>query len=67
MIENSIANLESLAARGMTYMTLTWNNSTPWASSAYDETFRRYSLKHLGLTDLGKQIVTRMNELGVNR
>lgn len=65
MIENSIANLESLAARGMTYMTLTWNNSTPWASSAYDETFRRDSLKHLGLTDLGKQIVTRMNELGV--
>lgn len=65
MIENSIKNLESLAARGMTYMTLTWNNSTPWASSAYDETFRKDSLKHLGLTDFGKQVVSRMNELGV--
>ena len=65
MIESKIENLEALAARGMTYMTLTWNNSTPWASSAYDETFRKDSLEHLGLTDLGKQIVTRMNELGV--
>ena len=65
MIESKIENLEALAARGMTYMTLTWNNSTPWASSAYDETFRKDSLTHLGLTDLGKQIVMRMNELGV--
>lgn len=65
MIENNIGNLEALAKRGMTYMTLTWNNSTPWASSAYDETFKRDSLKHVGLTDFGKQIVKRMNELGV--
>ncbi|MGV3685987.1 MAG: dipeptidase [Daejeonella sp.] len=65
MIESRIDYLEALAARGMTYMTLTWNNSTPWASSAYDETFKRDSLKHLGLTDLGKKIIKRMNELGV--
>ncbi|MEJ7692532.1 dipeptidase [Daejeonella sp.] len=65
MIESRIENLESLAARGMTYMTLTWNNSTPWASSAYDETFRKDSLKHVGLTDFGKQVIKRMNELGV--
>ncbi|WP_411275638.1 dipeptidase [Daejeonella sp.] len=65
MIESKMEYLEALAARGMTYMTLTWNNSTPWASSAYDETFRKDSLKHVGLTDLGKQIVKRMNELGV--
>ncbi|MGB4398593.1 MAG: dipeptidase [Daejeonella sp.] len=65
MIESRIENLDALAKRGMTYMTLTWNNSTPWASSAYDETFRKDSLKHVGLTDLGRQIVRRMNELGV--
>jgi membrane dipeptidase len=65
MIESRIENLESLAKRGMTYMTLTWNNSTPWATSAYDETFKKDSLKHVGLTDLGRQIVRRMNELGV--
>lgn len=65
MIENRIDKLEELAARGMTYMTLTWNNSTIWASSAYDEWFKKDSLKQLGLSDLGKQIVKRMNDLGV--
>jgi membrane dipeptidase len=65
MIENRLDYLEALAERGMIYMTLTWNNSTPWASSAFDETFRRDSLKHLGLTDFGKKVITRMNELGV--
>ena len=65
MIEDSVKNLDSLAKRGMTYMTLTWNNSTPWASSAYEETFKKDSLKQLGLSNLGLQIVQRMNELGV--
>jgi membrane dipeptidase len=65
MIENKIENLEALANRGMTYMTLTWNNSTSWSSSAYEETFKRDSLKQIGLSDLGKQIIKRMNELGV--
>jgi membrane dipeptidase len=65
MIENKIENLEALAKRGMTYMTLTWNNSTPWSSSAYEETFKKDSLKQIGLSDLGKQIIKRMNELGV--
>lgn len=65
MIGNSLENLEALAKRGMTYMTLTWNNSTDWSSSAFDETFRKDSLKQTGLNDLGKQIVRRMNELGV--
>jgi membrane dipeptidase len=65
MIENRIENLEALAKRGMIYMTLTWNNSTPWSSSAYEETFKMDSLKQIGLSDLGKQIIKRMNELGV--
>ena len=45
-------------------MTLTWNNSTSWATSAMDETGHADSLKHKGLTDFGKQVVRRMNELG---
>src|SRR5690606_36333446 len=65
MIENSLEKLEALANRGMTYMTLTWNNSNPWASSAYDETFRKDSLDHIGLTDFGRQVIRKMNELGV--
>ncbi len=38
MIENDITKLDSLFKRGSKYMTLTWNNSTDWATSAKDET-----------------------------
>lgn len=65
MIEDSMKHLEALAARGMNYLTLTWNNSTSWATSAADETERGDSLAFKGLTDNGKKIVARMNELGV--
>ncbi|HMG66174.1 MAG TPA: dipeptidase [Chitinophagaceae bacterium] len=65
MIENDMAKLDSLFRRGMRYLTLTWNNSTPWATSAMDETLNADSLKHKGLTEFGKQVVHRLNELGV--
>jgi len=65
MIENKLNNLDSLFRRGTRYMTLTWNNSTPWATSAMDETQKKDSLPHKGLTDFGKQVVQRMNELGM--
>lgn len=65
MIENDLGKLDALYKRGVRYMTITWNNSTDWATSALDETTRADSLKHKGLTSLGKQIVKRMNELGM--
>ncbi len=65
MIEGKIENLEKLFERGARYMTLTWNNSSDWASSALDETTKPDSLKHKGLTEFGKQVVKRMNELGM--
>lgn len=65
MIEDKIENLDALYARGVRYMTLTWNNSTSWATSAADETTKGDSLAHTGLTDFGKKIVARMNELGM--
>ncbi|ASZ09945.1 dipeptidase [Chitinophaga pendula] len=65
MIEDSVEKLDSLAKRGMRYLTLTWNNSTPWASSARDETARKTTLRQAGLTAKGKEIVTRLNTLGV--
>jgi len=65
MIENDLNKLDTLYKRGARYMTLTWNNSTDWATSAADETTKADSLKHKGLTDFGKQIVKRMNELGM--
>jgi membrane dipeptidase len=65
MIEDRMDYIDALAKRGMRYLTLTWNNSTSWATSARDETHHRDSLKHLGLTDYGKQIVHHLNHLGV--
>src|SRR4029079_3883640 len=38
MIESDLHKLDTLYNRGMRYMTLTWNNSTDWATSARDET-----------------------------
>jgi len=65
MIENDLNKLDSLYKRGARYMTLTWNNSTPWATSAMEET--RDSLLHQpkGLNDFGRNVVKRMNELGM--
>jgi membrane dipeptidase len=65
MIEDRIDYLDSLYKRGARYLTLTWNNSTSWASSAADENNPRSGLKHKGLTEKGKEIVRRMNELGM--
>ena len=63
-IENDLSKLDSLYKRGARYMTLTWNNSTPWATSAFDETFTK-DLQHKGLTDFGRQVVQRMTALGM--
>jgi len=65
MIEDRLDYLDSLYKRGMRYMTLTWNNSTDWATSAADETLHPEKLSHKGLTDFGRQVVRRMNELGI--
>ena len=56
--------LDALYKRGVRYMTLTWNNSPSWATSALDETTQS-NLPHKGLTEFGKQVVRRMNELGM--
>ena len=65
MIEDKIDNLNNFYVRGVRYMTLTWNNSTSWATSAADEVTKGDSLPHKGLTDLGKKIIERMNLLGM--
>ena len=64
-IEDNMSKLEHFYKRGVRYMTLTWNNSTSWATSAKDETNPDTVLPHKGLTAFGKQIVLRMNELGM--
>lgn len=66
--ENDLGKLEALYNRGTRYITLTWNNSTPWATSASDETNldgAKNSEGKNGLTAFGKQVVQKMNNLGM--
>ncbi len=64
-IENSIEKLEQLYIRGVRYLGLTWNNSTDWASSAFDETTNPGKLKVKGLSEFGKKVIQKMDELGM--
>ena len=65
MMEDRIDYLDSLFKKGARYMTLTWNNSTSWASSAADESKNKSPFGTRGLTAFGKEIVKHMNELGM--
>jgi membrane dipeptidase len=65
MIEDDLNKLDSFFKRGVRYMTLTWNNSTSWASSAKDESQGAVPNQKKGLNDFGERIVRRMNELGM--
>ena len=64
MIEGDLQKLETFYNRGVRYMTLTWNNSPGWASSHADEKNPNYKGQK-GLTDFGKKVVQRMNQLGM--
>ena len=64
MIEDDLNKLDSLFKRGARYLTLTHNIAPFWATSAADETTKP-NLPHKGLTDFGKQVVMRMNQLGM--
>jgi membrane dipeptidase len=64
MIEDDLNKLDALYKRGARYLTLTHNIAPSWATSAADETTKP-NLPHKGLTDFGKQVVQRMNQLGM--
>ncbi|SUJ14428.1 Membrane dipeptidase (Peptidase family M19) [Sphingobacterium spiritivorum] len=64
MIESKIENLEKLYNRGVRYLTLTWNYNLPWVTAAAIEV-KTSSDKGKGLTAHGKDIIRRMNELGM--
>jgi membrane dipeptidase len=65
MIEDRMDYLDSLFKKGARYMTLTWNNSTSWATSAADESKNNLPFGTKGLTPFGKEIVQHMNKLGM--
>lgn len=60
-IESSLDKLRDLYQRGARYMTLTWNNGTPWAGSSIGVEGTRTG----GLTSLGRDVVREMNRLGM--
>lgn len=64
MIEDDLMKLETFYNRGARYLTLTHNIAPSWATSAADETSKPNMLQK-GLTDFGKRVVKRMNELGM--
>ncbi len=72
MIEDDLNKLEMLYRRGARYLTLTHNIAPSWATSAADETNPNpiigkglNSEGKTGLTQFGKQVVQKMNELGM--
>lgn len=73
MIEDDLNKLEALYKRGARYLTLTHNIAPSWATSAADEASLnssggetlKTSTRQKGLSDFGKQVVERMNQLGM--
>lgn len=72
MIEDDLKKLDQLYERGTRYLTLTWNNNNSWATSAeYESGSQRVNGKidstsqKKGLSDFGKKVIVRMNELGM--
>lgn len=59
-IENDIYKLDSLYKLGVRYLTITWNNSTSWATSAQDP-----QAATKGLSDFGREIIRHMDSLGM--
>lgn len=65
MMEDDMTKLDSFYKKGVRRMTLTWENSTSWATSAKFELHDSLLHQPKGLSDFGKQIVRRMNQLGM--
>jgi membrane dipeptidase len=59
IIENDLRMLDILYRLGVRYMTLTHTKNTSWADSSGDTPHSN------GLTDFGRQVVERMNRLGM--
>jgi membrane dipeptidase len=65
MIENDLNNLDSLFKRGVRYVGLIHETPLSWATSDRDERPNKIPNSNKGLNDFGKQVVGRMNDLGM--
>jgi len=59
-IEDDINKLDSLYKLGVRYLTITWNNSTSWATSAQDP-----QSATRGLSEFGRQVIRYMDSIGM--
>ncbi|MGE5316077.1 MAG: membrane dipeptidase [Acidobacteriota bacterium] len=59
-IEHDLSKLIRFYERGVRYLTITWNNSTDWATSAGDPLSATK-----GLSDFGRQVIRTMDSLGM--
>jgi membrane dipeptidase len=64
-LENSLEKLKHFYDRGVRYVTLTWNNSTDWATSSADEDTKSDKRAYKGLSELGVELIREMNKLGM--
>lgn len=64
MLDDRPSNLQAFYDRGVRYITLTWNNSNAFATSATDESSEA-GVKDPGLTEQGRTLVREMNRLGI--
>lgn len=64
-IGDELGNLDFFYKRGIRYLTLTWNNSISWATSARDEEQDSSRSLKKGLSPLGEKVIKKMNELGM--
>ncbi|MDR1347370.1 MAG: dipeptidase [Prevotellaceae bacterium] len=58
LVGRNINNINRLYERGMRYLTLAWNYGTEWCGGANDDDSK-------GLSEFGKQVIDRLNALGV--
>jgi len=63
-IDADLKKLDYFYKRGVRYLSLTWNDSPSWASSAADEIKKSWK-GHRGLNDFGRQVIKKMNNLGM--
>jgi membrane dipeptidase len=64
-IENSLAKLDEVHARGVRILTLVWNNHLSWIRSCQKLPADLGFEVPKGLSSFGRDVVTRMNELGM--
>ena len=58
LVGNKIDNIDRFYERGMRYLTLAWNYGTDWCGGAKDDDAK-------GLAPFGKEVIDRLNKLGV--